>query len=176
MIKIHLGCGERYFKNWTNIDIEAHKLDIKQDIRKPLPFENNSVDFIYNEHVLEHFIPTDGIQIIKNCYKILKPNGVLRTACPDLFDIVHKYLSNWRDQDWIINGGHDFIRTKAEMLNMCFSSWGHKWMYDEEEMQRRLKEGGFSKLETCKHSKSKYTELSNLETRINSILIIEATK
>ena len=38
MRKIHLGCGERKYIGWENYDREI-------DMRNPLPFEDNSIDY-----------------------------------------------------------------------------------------------------------------------------------
>jgi hypothetical protein len=57
-IKLNVGCGTDYKKGWINIDNNSddniEKLDLNFDLRNPLPFEDNSVDFIFNEHFIEH--------------------------------------------------------------------------------------------------------------------------
>jgi hypothetical protein len=59
---------------------------------------------------------------------------------------------------------------------MSFSWWGHKWIYDWEELERRLKEVGFSKFERKQLGQSGLKELNGLETREGSLLIAEVTK
>lgn len=48
-----------------------------------LEFEDNTFDFIYSEHVLEHFFLDEACDLLKECYRILKPNGVIRIIVPD---------------------------------------------------------------------------------------------
>ena len=48
-----------------------------------LPFENDSIDFIYSEHFFEHLFFDEALSLMQECYRILKPNGVIRTCVPD---------------------------------------------------------------------------------------------
>lgn len=63
-IKLHIGCGTVYKEGWINIDNNSdnniEKMDFMWDLRKPLPLPENSVDFIYNEHFLEHLTVDEG--------------------------------------------------------------------------------------------------------------------
>ena len=60
--------------------------------------------------------------------------------------------------------------------NISFRYWGHKWLYDWEELERRLKEAGCDKIKRCEIIKSEHEVLKNLETRNESTLIAEVTK
>ncbi len=48
-----------------------------------LNFEDNTFDFIYSEHFLEHFFMDEALELVKEFYRILKPYGVVRTVVPD---------------------------------------------------------------------------------------------
>jgi SAM-dependent methyltransferase len=47
---------------------------------------------VYHSHVLEHFSQEDGELLIRECYRVLKPGGVLRVVVPDLEQIAINYL------------------------------------------------------------------------------------
>ncbi len=178
-MKLHVGCGTNYFDGWVNIDNNSDnnikKLDLNFDLRNPLPFEENSVDYIYNEHFLEHLSIEEGLRTLRDFKRILKPNGTLRIAMPDLENSVKDYFNpDWKDNPTLKKYGLDFIKTKAEKINISFRWWGHKWLYDWEELERRLKEAGFTDIKRCKLRESKKEELRNLETREESTLIAEA--
>jgi hypothetical protein len=51
------------------------------------------------------------------------------------------------------------------MLNMAFRAWGHKWLYDREELHRRLHEAGFTRVKDVEWGGSEEVELRNRETR-----------
>ena len=184
--KIHLGCGERYREGWCNIDFPTPeyfdhkiKLDLTHDLTKPLPFDSNSAQFIYNEHVIEHFDLPTGLRIFKECFRILKPGGVLRASTPDL-EIIFGYYSNpfreWREDLYIKESHGNSMQTRCEMVNFRFRECGHKYIYDTEEITRRLNEAGFLRIKRVDHAKSDYAELRNIESRLEKCMIIEAVK
>jgi len=178
---LNVGCGTDYKKGWINIDNNSdnniEKLDLKWDLRNPLPFADNSVDFIFNEHFIEHLTVEEGQAAIKDFTRILKPGGVLRIAMPDLEAAVDQYINLSLDKDPAIKRFNlGFMKTRAERINMAFRGWGHLWFYDSEELTRRLKEAGCKNIKQCKLKESKYPSLRNLEIRDESTLIMEVTK
>ncbi len=175
-LKLHVGCGNVKLLGWVNIDVEPGAADLIIDVRKGLPFDDNSVDFIYNEHFIEHLTYEEGQKVLKEFWRVLKKGGVLRIATPDLDYIINKYMSNWKDQDWLSWPEYSFIKTRGEMLNVSFRWWGHKYLYNEEDLRRQLDRANFKKIIRCEWGKSKYVELSGLETRKDSKLILEAEK
>ena len=101
----------------------------------------------------------------------------MRIAMPDLEVAMKEYFNpKWRENPSLKKWGLEFIQTRAELININFRWWGHKHLYDAEELERRLREVGFSKIVFCKHSASQYACLRQLETREESILIAEAEK
>lgn len=92
---LNLGCGKRFHPNWINIDFSP--LDntvIRHDLRKPLPFPENSCAVVYHSHVLEHFTRSEGRRFIAECHRVLEPQGILRVVVPDLEGIARLYLEN----------------------------------------------------------------------------------
>jgi predicted SAM-dependent methyltransferase len=94
MIKmLNLGCGKRYHKDWVNLDFVSNSADVRaHNLLQGIPFENNTFDVVYHSHVLEHFNQSDGKKFIEECYRVLKPGGIIRIAVPDLEQIVRQYL------------------------------------------------------------------------------------
>ena len=82
-MKLHLGCGKVFLDGWENHDSDV-------DICKPLPFVNDSVDFIFTEHVIEHITPSDGWRFFVECKRVLRVGGVIRTAFPDAARILRR--------------------------------------------------------------------------------------
>ncbi len=176
--KLHLGCGDKYFKDWINIDlVKTTATDICADLTRAFPLEANSCQLIYSEHFLEHLPLEKGINLLKESYRVLMPGGVLRVATPSLDVLLQKSVSDdWRDQDWLTWPEHQFIKTRAEMLNIAFRWWGHSWLYDKEELIRRLKEAGFHQLKEMPWGGSGVVDLQDRESRKDSLLIYEAVK
>jgi len=175
-LKLHIGCGDIYLDGWVNIDLDSDRADVKHDLTRPLPYDENSVDFIYSEHFIEHLTVDEGLKMLKECHRILNPGGVLRVATPDLDFLVNQYKTSWKDQDWIKTFGYEWLETRAEMLNLCFHEWGHKYLYNQEELARRLREAGFLKMVRKELNESLHVELRHRETRKDSRLVLEAEK
>ena len=87
-----------------------------------------------------------------------------------------RYFFFVKHQDWIKKYGYEWIGTRAEMINISFRDWGHKYIYNKEELTRRLLEVGFQNVYKQSFRKSKFSELRNRETRKDSKLIFEALK
>ncbi len=64
----------RALKNldYTTADIESPIADVKMDLHHA-PFEDNTFDIIFCNHVLEHV--EDDLQCMKELYRIMKPGG-----------------------------------------------------------------------------------------------------
>jgi predicted SAM-dependent methyltransferase len=90
---LNLGCGNRYHNNWINLDFTSNDQYVQShNLLNGIPFPDQSFDVVYHSHVLEHFSKTDGIFFINECYRVLKPNGIIRIAVPDLEQIAKEYL------------------------------------------------------------------------------------
>jgi predicted O-linked N-acetylglucosamine transferase (SPINDLY family)/predicted SAM-dependent methyltransferase/GT2 family glycosyltransferase len=175
--KVHVGCGNNRFDGWINLDIEEDNpsADLICDARQKLPFMDSSCSLVYSEHFLEHLTVEEGLSFLSECHRILQPGGTLRIAMPSLEYIVDKYNSeNWREQDWLTWRDFEFVKTRAEMINISFRWWEHKWLYDQEELTRRLVETGYVNIRPMEWSESDIPDLRSRETRRDSILVFEA--
>lgn len=177
--KLNLGCGGVYFDGWVNIDSnkDIRRLDLLWDLSRGIPAPDNSCSHIYCEHFLEHLPVNHGVAFLRECFRSLMPGGILRIAMPSLDILLEKAnTSAWRDQDWLTWPEYRFIQTRAEMLNISFRWWGHQWLYDREELHRRLVEAGFYKIVDAGWGVSTNLLFCNRETRQDSLLICEAEK
>jgi predicted SAM-dependent methyltransferase len=92
---LNLGCGQRYHKNWTNIDfISSSEYVQAHNLLQGIPFEDETFEVVYHSHLLEHFTKKDGEKFLQECYRVLKPEGIIRIAVPDLEQIAKEYLKN----------------------------------------------------------------------------------
>jgi SAM-dependent methyltransferase len=113
---LNLGCGPRFCDdpNWTNLDfVSLADSVIAHDLNRGLPFQDESFDAVYHSNVLEHFAPSDGGRLIGECFRVLKPRGILRVVVPDLEMICRSYLEALShlesgDESW--HGKYDWLR------------------------------------------------------------------
>ncbi|MCK4358964.1 MAG: class I SAM-dependent methyltransferase [Candidatus Cloacimonetes bacterium] len=108
---LNIGAGSFYHKHWTNVDYSSdwyskhqkeHFINYNIMSKKPLPFEDNSIELAYSSHVFEH-VKNDAVQsLLSELYRVLKQGGGIRITCPDslLFyqSLLNQDLSfwNWR--------------------------------------------------------------------------------
>lgn len=114
-----MGCGSRYHPKWCNVDLVAQSPEvIEYDIRKGLPFDDNSFEAVYHSHILEHLTPEQGKALMAECQRVLAPGGVMRIVVPDLEQIASLYLetlnSAWQDQP---NSKENYEWMKLELLD-----------------------------------------------------------
>ncbi len=176
--KLHIGAGQNILAGWLNSDIYTkNNKTAYLDASKPFPFPCDTFHYIFSEHFIEHLFFEQGNSMLAECWRVLKRQGKIRIATPDLDYLIQKYISpSWKAQEWIEKFNYQTIQTRAEMLNICFREWGHKYLYNAEELERRLREAGFEKIERQQWNASKHAELANRETRKDSKLILEAVK
>jgi predicted SAM-dependent methyltransferase len=145
---LNLGCGNRYCTDWINIDFSASgKSVISHDLRSGIPLDDESVEFIYHSHLLEHFAKLEAQSFLRECHRVLSKEGVIRIAVPDLERIAREYLQNLglvregnptgKDRyDWIMLELLDqTVRNEVggEMLKFAMSKLGdsaRKYIYE----------------------------------------------
>ena len=88
-MKLHLGCGRKHLEGWANVDVNPKaNPDICLDLNDEWPWDDNSVDEVYCNHVLEHFTPREYLKILGKMYRVCKHAAILRINVP--------YVSNSR--------------------------------------------------------------------------------
>jgi len=131
-IKLHLGCGWRNFgKDWIHVDNgDYNHLDYNCNVSL-LPFNNNFADIIYASHVIGYFDRDEIIDVFKEWYRVLKPNGVLRIATPDIESISNLY----NNKNYQIENFLGPIFGKMKMGNNIIY---HKTIYDFDSLKNIL--------------------------------------
>lgn len=91
---VNLGCGPRFHPEWTNIDIRASSpAVIQHDLSRGIPFPDGHFEVVYHSAVLEHIRRVHVPGFMAECFRVLRPGGVIRIAVPDLERICRTYLA-----------------------------------------------------------------------------------
>jgi predicted SAM-dependent methyltransferase len=81
MKKLNLGCGEDYKEGWVNLDIvQGVKADVYADIGKKLPFKDNTFEYVFISHVLEHVNNLTGL--MAELKRICKEGAIINIRVP----------------------------------------------------------------------------------------------
>lgn len=82
-IKLNLGCGYKKMDGYVNVDDDPKvEPDLMLNLNDAkLPYEDHSVDEVVAYHILEH-IGEPFIPLMKEIYRVLKPNGEFQIKFP----------------------------------------------------------------------------------------------
>jgi len=110
---LHLGCGRDVHPAFVNIDLVPAPGVVAHDLRRGIPFPDATFDLAYHATMLSHLRPADALTLTRECYRVLKPGGVLRVVTEDLETMCRTYLqkleeacsgnsASANDYDWMI--------------------------------------------------------------------------
>ena len=72
--KLDLGCGPNKKPGFCGVDqIPFPGVDMILDLRKPWPWENNSIYEVHCSHTLEHFDGMERVHFLNELYRVLMP-------------------------------------------------------------------------------------------------------
>jgi SAM-dependent methyltransferase len=93
-MKLNLGCQVHYFEGWVNQDIIGDDPNMRVDMvcdANTLPYENDTVDFIYAGHLVEHYYPDTLAVAVAEWKRVLRPGGKLVIVTPDCGSVFRDY-------------------------------------------------------------------------------------
>ena len=168
--KLQIGCGPNPLDGWLNTDLVPSKGVVQLDARERLPFPDCSFQYIFCEHFIEHLEYRDGVNLLRECFQILKPKGKIRIATPDLRVLISWYNSEKTElQTRYISdvAGRFFPNTLTHqdvfVMNIWFREFGHKFIYDFEVLRDAMMEVGFRNISSHNVGESNDINLQNLE-------------
>ncbi|MDI6716135.1 MAG: methyltransferase domain-containing protein [Actinomycetota bacterium] len=149
-IKLELGSGVDFNRaGWYSVDIQEG-VDITLDLRRGLPFPNESVDEIHSEHLMEHFDRGTVQHIFSECFRVLKVGGKISASVPDAGRALKLYAEGetafygkkfWCDPE------PNWCKTPMDDINWLFYMGGqHAFMFDKQNLPIMLREAGFERV------------------------------
>lgn len=169
--KLHIGCGDHLLEGWLNTDLRPRVPGVLPlDATRPLPFPDQSFDYIFSEHLIEHMAYAQGRDLLAECRRILRRGGTMRLATPDFAFLVDLYTPeksalqqaylDWSKQRFLpwAPAAEDIY-----VINNSVRDWGHQFIYDDKAMRHALAAAGFSNIVRCPLMTSRIEELCGLE-------------
>lgn len=145
---------------------------IVRDIRKPLPFGDGSVDYVYSSHTLEHLSREQTAGVLREVLRVLRPGGVVRIVLPNLRNAVENYSR-------AIAANPDDPHAAPALLESLHLSRGgrdpHLWMYDAPSLIALMQEIGFTEVAERPFQQGDVPDLDILDARDGS-LHVEGTR
>jgi SAM-dependent methyltransferase len=154
-------CGEpeTYLRRLKSHDFVHHNLEYG------LPFSDDSVDFVYSSHVLEHFYLYAAEHMLRDTYRVLKNGGRLRVCVPDLQHAYALYGQGHKEKALSY-----FFEPRSGELNR------HRYMYDFDLLAALLEKAGFRSIERCAYQQGLVPDLDRLDNRPEETLYVECVK
>jgi predicted SAM-dependent methyltransferase len=169
--RLHLGAGDSTLPGWLGTDIAPGSPGILcMDARKPFPVPDQSFNYVFCEHMIEHISWHEGAFMLRECYRIIRPGGTIRIATPDLAVLLGLYCNDvspagdnyikWITDNFIKNGN---LYRPAFVINNAFHNWGHIFLYDGDLLERALQSAGFVDIVPCRPNESEDETLRGIE-------------
>jgi SAM-dependent methyltransferase len=133
MRRIHLGCGRNRLRGWQNCDRGV-------DIAAALPFQDESVNAIFAEHVIEHITPQEAWGFFCEVRRILSGGGRFRFIVPCVDLIAQRYDEQYADFLRVKIKGHG---TREEAMHSIICNWGHRAIWTVGGLRAVLESLGF---------------------------------
>lgn len=152
---------------------------------KGLPYPDGVASVAYAGEVWEHFEYDDTVMLTKECFRVLKPGGVLRLCVPDGMQYWPKYIelveaelakpqaerSSQAIRDHMKWFWDDICTRPTRM-----KSFGHfhKWQFDEVQLVEMLENCGFESVARMPYHESRVPGIEKVER--SDFLIVEGVK
>lgn len=116
MKSIDIGCGKKKISGSIGIDFsEMTDADFFVDLNKEaLPFDDNSVDFAFSSHTLEHLSKDGFFNVMREVYRVLKPGSQFYVLVP-YFSVNANLANPFHNNDLCFNE-HTFRFFSSEMM------------------------------------------------------------
>jgi SAM-dependent methyltransferase len=167
MIKINFGSGPYPMAGWINVDLDpAGKPDVVADLGRALPFATGVADFIHSEDFIAQLDPLPLEGFLRECRRILKPEGAMRMLTPDLARFARMYLE---EPERLVSIWNTFVGvpletgTACEVLNLGLRLAG-RFQYDVESFSHIAAKAGFDTVAVA-YNESRFEALRGLDLR-----------
>lgn len=168
IINLEIGAGYKRGENeWITLDLNP-KCDIYWDLKKGLPFPDESIHTIYSSHVFEHFAFKDIVNLLDECRRVLITGGIFSICVPDAQIWIAAYCKNEDlDVDLYCNYKPAFHNnSRIDYINyIAYMDGHHRYMFDRENLISILQKAQFRKVKLRDFD----PDIDLEERRINSL-------
>ncbi|MGW5053888.1 class I SAM-dependent methyltransferase [Actinokineospora sp. NPDC004072] len=164
--------------------VDGAALFTQLDICAPLPIEDGALDWVYAEHLIEHVPLAEGIGWLREVRRVLAPGGLLRLTTPDLAAYIAGYsgggfYAKHRRRVRLALGevAPPMPTRRAFMVNQIFYLYGHRWIYDYDELAHALTQAGFTDFTMRAYREGARSDVAALDQTIRNdeTIYVEAT-
>lgn len=147
-LRLNIGGGNVRYTNCINIELEPHPdvdADVYGDITLGLEFDDNTFREVLFIHVIEHIERKNHKAVFDEIWRILKPDGRLVMAFPNIIECMKRFIDNKYGGRWILYHNCIFGR---QARNGDFHVTG----IEQQDITDRLISAGFIDINFMSHS------------------------
>ena len=159
--------ANRYYSREAYCSLLEEHLFVHHDLSYGIPFPEESADFVYTSHFLEHLHKVHAMKLLNESYRVLKPGGTIRICVPDLACALTLYSAGQKEK---MLENYFFIEDNGNN----FAS--HKYMYDFDLLRMKLAGAGFTSVARREFREGLTPDLDILDNRQEDTLYVEASK
>lgn len=187
--KLHIGAGFNILTGWINTDAHPIHPDCRvMDAARQLPIGDQRLDYIFCEHLIEHLSHAQGVQLLAESYRCLRPKGILRIATPKLDHYLALFQEDAQANEFLARYESllaDPPMTATKALNHAVRDWGHQFLWSDGELRAALHAAGFKDIRSQMIGQSEYAALRGLERHQETVdhevnrletMVLEAAK
>jgi predicted SAM-dependent methyltransferase len=174
-VRLHLGSGYLHKDGWVNVDLAVMPTptELRWNLVHPMPFEPNTVDAVFHEHLLEHIPAEHALSLLKDSYRVLRSGGILRIGVPDAGAYARSYVSGGRG---MIESQRPGRPTAMLALQELFYRYNHRTMFDGETLTLFCRAAGFDEARVMTFGESAIEPCPDSVERRDETLYVEAVK
>lgn len=134
-VYLEMGSDQKGSNGWLTIDL-TKSCDIFWDLRRGIPFPNESISKIYSSHFFEHLTFQEGQILLDKCLRVLISGGTFSICVPNARIYIEAYLKSELDFNKFCRHKPAYNKTtKIDYLNyIAYMDGDHKYMFDEENL------------------------------------------
>ena len=149
---------EEYIQKIRNANVLHHELDYG------IPFDDNTIPAVFSSHLFEHITKKDADRLLHECFRVLKPGGIIRVVVPSLDVEVERIRNAIRSYD---SGDPSSIQpwVTSNVVGYTNKYANHRWMYNFPELSDALRRAGFVEITEQKFKEGRMPDVERLDTR-----------
>lgn len=177
-INLIFGCGDTSYSDWVGIDcFFSNNVSFVLDLRRKLPFKDQSVGLCYSEHFIEHLWQKELIRHLDEVFRVLEPGGRYRVVVPAAFRFIDRYIAD--DKEFFSLAFPWADRPMDAVRDILYFAGDHRNVFDINELRYLGEHAGFvSVLESSANASE--IELLQIDTsepqRVAESLYVEMIK
>ena len=183
---LEIAPGNLKSDEWVGVrDVPTKDPNVMQYDMTNLPMKDvadDTFEGVYSEHFIEHIFKYQGIDFLKEMFRVLKRQGVIRTIWPS-YEFVEKLVSNKKltdNEEYFVKHYYSFYvcnnnfapkgfenKGKREQcaLGLLHQKGEHRCLWSIKDLKQELKNIGFIDVKEQQYQESDFVPFKNLECK-----------